>query len=204
MFRKSRKKGYLISILVLGAMMMGGYILGTLMGRQENGENVSKKGDEPGYQVVRSSDNDDLDTQGHQVPPIEVITGDTFLVFEKKYQKCGHKRVEERTAGEDEIGLSIQSITLKFPEWNITEYTTERVVFVREVNDFCPGHFILKDRDGLVVIYMPTDEGDVYKSVEETQISTGALPAEIQDEIRKGLVLDTLEEVEHFMENLES
>ena len=150
------------------------------------------------------SGRDNLDTPDHEVPPIEVITKDTQLVFEKRYISCGHKRVEERQARDNEIGLSLQSIALRFPEWSIADYTTERIVFTKEVNDFCPGHFVLKDRDGVVVIYMPSEAGDEYKSVEETQISTDALPPDVQSEIRKGLILDTLEDVEHFMENLES
>jgi hypothetical protein len=185
-------------------LMVGGYFLGTLIGNQVLGYNVGKQDEEPGYQVIRTVNRDNLDKPDYQVPTIEVITRDTKLVFEKVYIGCGHKRVEERRARENEIGLSIQSIALRFPEWSIADYTTERIVFTKEVNDFCPGHFLLKDRDGVVVIYMPSEEGDEYKGVEETQISTDSLPPDLQSEIRKGLILDTLEDVEHFMENLES
>jgi hypothetical protein len=203
-FSKSGKKGYLVFVLVLAALMGGGYFLGTLIGNRVLDDSIGKKEEEPGYQVIRSVDGDNLDTPDHEVPPIEVITKDTQLVFEKRYISCGHKRVEERQARDNEIGLSLQSIALRFPEWSIAVYTTERIVFTKEVNDFCPGHFVLKDRDGVVVIYMPSEAGDEYKSVEETQISTDALPPDVQSEIRKGLILDTLEDVEHFMENLES
>ncbi|MGI5850829.1 MAG: hypothetical protein GX340_01180 [Clostridiales bacterium] len=204
MFYKGRKKGYVILIFVLATLMVGGYFLGTLIGNQVLGYNVGKQDEEPGYQVIRTVNRDNLDKPDYQVPTIEVITRDTKLVFEKVYIGCGHKRVEERRARENEIGLSIQSIALRFPEWSIADYTTERIVFTKEVNDFCPGHFLLKDRDGVVVIYMPSEEGDEYKGVEETQISTDSLPPDLQSEIRKGLILDTLEDVEHFMENLES
>jgi len=203
-FYKGRKKGYVILIFVLATLMVGGYFLGTLIGNQVLGYNVGKQDEEPGYQVIRTVNRDNLDKPDYQVPTIEVITKDTKLVFEKVYIGCGHKRVEERRARENEIGLSIQSIALRFPEWSIADYTTERIVFTKEVNDFCPGHFLLKDRDGVVVIYMPSEEGDEYKGVEETQISTDSLPPDLQSEIRKGLILDTLEDVEHFMENLES
>jgi len=203
-FYKGRKKGYVILIFVLATLMVGGYFLGTLIGNQVLGYNVGKQDEEPGYQVIRTVNRDNLDKPDYQVPTIEVITRDTKLVFEKVYIGCGHKRVEERRARENEIGLSIQSIALRFPEWSIADYTTERIVFTKEVNDFCPGHFLLKDRDGVVVIYMPSEEGDEYKGVEETQISTDSLPPDLQSEIRKGLILDTLEDVEHFMENLES
>lgn len=204
MFYKGRKKGYVILIFVLATLMVGGYFLGTLIGNQVLGYNVGKQDEEPGYQVIRTVNRDNLDKPDYQVPTIEVITRDTKLVFEKVYIGCGHKRVEERRARENEIGLSIQSIALRFPEWSIADYTTERIIFTKEVNDFCPGHFLLKDRDGVVVIYMPSEEGDEYKGVEETQISTDSLPPDLQSEIRKGLILDTLEDVEHFMENLES
>jgi hypothetical protein len=158
-FYKGRKKGYVILIFVLATLMVGGYFLGTLIGNQVLGYNVGKQDEEPGYQVIRTVNRDNLDKPDYQVPTIEVITRDTKLVFEKVYIGCGHKRVEERRARENEIGLSIQSIALRFPEWSIADYTTERIVFTKEVNDFCPGHFLLKDRDGVVVIYMPSEEG---------------------------------------------
>ena len=175
MFYKGRKKGYVILIFVLATLMVGGYFLGTLIGNQVLGYNVGKQDEEPGYQVIRTVNRDNLDKPDYQVPTIEVITRDTKLVFEKVYIGCGHKRVEERRARENEIGLSIQSIALRFPEWSIADYTTERIVFTKEVKMTSVGTLSIKDRDG-VWSYICLEEGDEYKGVEETQISTDSLP----------------------------
>ena len=87
--------------------------------------------------------------------------------------------------------MSLQSIHQDFPEWSIADYTTERIGIYKEANDFVRS-LCLKDRDGVVVIYMPSEAGDEYKSVEETRYLRCA--PDVQSEIRKGLILDTLED----------
>lgn len=201
---EDNKKNYVLIILLMVIMISGGYILGTYIGQNSLDENPNKSDDESGYQTMQSKDQNDKEIVGRKVPAIEVTTKDTLLVFEKYYISCSDKITEERNAEGYEIGLSSQDIRLKFPEWDIYEFSSEKVVLTKEIRDYCPNHFILKDRDGIVVIYMPPEDGDEYKDFEETQVFTDVLPPDVQDEIRKGLVLDSLEDVEHIMENLES
>ena len=202
--KKNKKKYTIFAILIMMAMISGGYILGTRIGQDSLDESLKKTGEEPGYQTMQATGQDDKEIVGHEVPAVEVTTQDTLLVFERYYTSCNDKRVEERKAEGYEVGLSRQDIRLKFPEWDIYEFSTEKVILTKEIHDYCTGHFILKDRDGMVVIYMPSEEGDEYKGFEETQVPTEILPPDVQDEIQRGLVMDSLEDVEHFMENLES
>lgn len=204
MFFSNKIKKYILVIIILMAMMVGGYALGARIGKSSLEGDVKKHGEEQGYQTMQSTGKDSKEIEGREIPDIEVTTENTLLVFERYYTACRDKRVEERRADGYEAGLSQQDIWLKFPGWDIYEFTAEKVVFTKDIEGYCPGHFILKDKDGMVVIYMPSEDGYEYKSIEETRIPTEMLPPDIQDEIRRGLVMDSIEDVEHFMENLES
>lgn len=56
----------------------------------------------------------------------------------------------------------------------------------------------------MVVIYMPSEDENKERDIQRTQISINKLPPDVQDEIKEGLVMDSLEEVEFFMESLDS
>lgn len=138
-----------------------------------------------------------------EMPAIDITTKNTLMVFKTYYTKCKDERIEERRAEDSEIGLNRQEIKAKFPNWEVREFSSPQVILTKELNEYCPNHFILKAKDGIVVIYLPSDEENTERNIEKTQ-SINNLPSHVQEEIRKGLVLDSLEEVEYFMESLDS
>lgn len=204
MFYRSKKMNSILVILVMLVMISGGYILGSLVGKERLDKKLSEKREEPGYQTMQSAEQNNKEILGEDVQSLEVTNEDTLLVFEKNYTRCSHKRTEERSAEGYEVGLTIQDFGVKFPGWDIFEFSSEKVILSKEIQDYCPQHFILKDRDGMVVIYMPSEGGSEYDNIQETRIPTEKLPPDVQDEIRSGLVMDSLEEVEHIIENFDS
>lgn len=204
MFFRSKIKNYILGITIMITMMVGGYALGTRIGQKSLDSDMQKHIEKQGYQTMRSTGQNNRGIEHQEISSEEVIAPDTLVIFERYYTICGDKRVEERKAKEHEVGLRREEAKLKFSDWDMDEFSTQRVVFTMEIDDYCPGHFVVRDRDGMVVIYMPSEEGSEFKSIEETGIPTISLPPDIQDEIHKGLSMDSLEDIEHFMENLES
>ncbi|NLI60747.1 MAG: hypothetical protein GX375_04870 [Clostridiales bacterium] len=204
MFYNDRKKKTLLAIVVLITMMTSGYLAGTWIGRRRLDGDQKQKNEESGYETMQLAERINKEIASQEIARAELTTQDTLFVFQKNYSLCKDTRVEERKAKDDEVGLSRQSIELKFPEWGIYEFSTEKVTLTKEIDDYCPGHFVLKEKEGMVVIYMPSEPGYEYTSIEETHIPINKLPPDVQEEIRGGMVIDSLEEVEYFMENLES
>ncbi|NLJ41216.1 MAG: hypothetical protein GX352_06380 [Clostridiales bacterium] len=199
MFYRSRKKNLFFVITLIVIMILSGYTVGRFVGKN----NIKDNAGNLGYRTISAEDSADREVGGRDIPFI-TITPDTRLIFEKEYLRCGDSRVEERRAEPYEIGLSRQEMTLRFPEWYIKEYSMEKVVLVKEIDDYCSNHFILKERDGRVVVYMPSEYEDEYRSITETGIIIGVLPSDMQEDIHKGLVLDSLEDIETFIENFDS
>lgn len=204
---KKRKRVYIISFFVLVAMMMGGYFLGLQIGKKNLSINMNKPVadlDTPKAEPVDQSLETGADPKIANIGYTGKISEETRLIFQKYYLGCGHSQIEERNALGSELGLSLDEIMVKFDQWEISQYTDKELVLKREIDDFCPEHFILRDRAGMLILYMPPREGKDNRTIEETQIFTNTLPPDIQNEVQRGLVLDSLEDVEHFLENLES
>ncbi|HZJ83146.1 MAG TPA: hypothetical protein VFD57_04975 [Clostridia bacterium] len=198
-----KKKNIAFFVLVMFMMIAGGYYLGVYIGNNGFEDNINKSKEEPGYQAMQSESKGEEETiEGRKM--ISLTDEDTLLVFQKNYILCNHQRTEERKAENVEIGLRRQDFAMNFPEWNIYEFSQNKVILTKEIDDYCPGHFILRDEGGKLVIYMPSEQGEQYKSIENTGILTEMLPHDVQEDVRRGLIMDSLEEVEHFMENWES
>ena len=200
-FNKNR---YIIAILLVLTMMAGGYVLGMHFGQQQLKDNLKNNNEEQGFETMQTTRKSEREIIGQEISAINVTTENTQLIFETNYTSCNDQIIEERKVESNEIGLKRQDIKAKFPDWNVSEFSSIRVILTKELNDYCPNHFVLKDRDGMVVIYMPSEVEDKERNIQQTQISINKLPPDVQDEIRKGLVMDSLEEVEYFLESLDS
>ena len=198
------KNKYIIAVFLVLAMMAGGYALGMHIGQERIKENVKNNNEEQGFETMHTARKSAKEITGQELPVIDITTENTLLIFETYYTSCNDKIVEERKAQGDEIGLSRQKIEAKFPDWDVHEFSYARIILTKQLEDYCPNHFVLKDRDGMVVIYMPSEEKNEERNIQQTQISIDKLPPDVQDEIRKGVVMDSLEEVEYFMESLDS
>jgi len=198
------KNKYILAILLVLTMMVGGYALGIYIGQHRLEENLKNNNEDQGFETMQATKQDDREIVGKGFSVADIINENTLLIFETNYTACNDKRVEERKANEDEIGLNRQELESNFPEWDVYEFSSSKVILTKELDDYCPNHFILKDKDGMIVIYMPSKGENESRSIQNTQIPINKLPPDFQDEIRKGLVIDSLQEIEYFLESLES
>ena len=62
----------------------------------------------------------------------------------------------------------------ELPDWQIEEFSENRIVLYQEQDGECNEHYIVRDKDGQVVIYQKTENGE--EEIEVTDISTEYLP----------------------------
>lgn len=198
------KNRYIIVTLLVLVMMAGGYVLGMHVGHQRLKENLKNNNNEPGFETMQTARKGDREIIRQETAKMDITTENTLLIFETNYTRCNDKIVEKRKAEDGETGLSRLDIKTKFPDWDVGEFSSVQVVLSKVLDDYCPNHFVLKDKDGMVVIYMPSEDENKERDIQRTQISINKLPPDVQDEIKEGLVMDSLEEVEFFMESLDS
>lgn len=94
----------------------------------------------------------------------------------------------------------------KYPERTIESMTKYEIVLAEtiSVDDISRANkYSIEDSEGDIVLYKYNSKGK-REILESTSIPTNSLPKDVQDEITKGLVLDTEDEAYSILENFSS
>ena len=88
-------------------------------------------------------------------------------------------------------------------EYEIVEESKERIVFRRQLEQYCPYHFEVKIENSKVVIYniVSKEVKTVYK---DTQIEEKWVRPELVEELNKGITVNSMEELNNLIEDIES
>ena len=88
-------------------------------------------------------------------------------------------------------------VKLELPE--LKEFSKDKAVFLVETPSVCTLHYIVKYENGMLNIYQPQEnqaEPTLYKSIEMDAVNDAA--------VEEGIIFDSLEQVESYLENIES
>lgn len=147
---------------------------------------------------------EEMDESMETALKVSKTEGNWILTLERFYTGCQHIITEEVSMGARYVGKTNEDLSLAYPLWQLVDFTPKKVLFTVDIEGYCPDHFIIKEKDGCLVIYRSEKETGTLYPVEKTDISYDRLIPEIQGKIDIGLVVDTLEEVESLMEDWES
>lgn len=159
-----------------------------------------------GYSAARSRQSEPQSGTAPTVQPNEQpavaeperlgIDGKVYL--QVKYTKCGHT-VETDVTDKAYVGMTQEELENQFSNAELQAFSKDKVVFVVETPSVCTLHYIVKYEEGKLNIYQPQgdeQEPKLYKSIE---METAGDPG-----LEDGIVFDSLEQVESYLENLES
>lgn len=164
-----------------------------------------------GYNAAQSSQNEQWEAkqeaQQQQVQkaseqPVaaepERLGMDGKVYLQVKYTKCGHM-VETDVTDKKYVGMTREELENQFANAEMTEFSKEKAVFLVETPSVCTLHYIVKYENGMLNIYQPQEnqaEPKLYKSIEMDAVNDAAL--------EEGIIFDSLEQVESYLENIES
>ncbi len=120
------------------------------------------------------------------------------------YTRCEHVVTRRVTAPVELYGKTLEEIQPLYPEWRITEFSPKALRMERQVPLFCPDHQVLMPNAGGTLCIYENKYGDALALVSELSVSLSALPAAAQEEVQDGLGFSTPEELEAWLENMES
>ncbi|CDF58343.1 BofC C-terminal domain-containing protein [Thermobrachium celere] len=140
--------------------------------------------------------------------PSMVINENTEIIKKDRYIKAGGFVVEEKIKPNEElIGLNKELAEDYFRRkgYNVDYFTSERVEVSKDIdNAWPPNVFIALESEGKVFIYK-TDEYGNLQLKETTQINVSDLPQQEQEDLKRGIIRRTYEELEEFInEDLDS
>ena len=139
--------------------------------------------------------------------PVSTKTYDIELIYIDEYIKCNHV-IENKS-----IVYSTTLDKLKEEESNkqkengniytLIEENNEKLVYTRKIEQNCPNHFLIKIEDNKVVIYNIVDESAmlVFKYLE---VDVKTLNPEMLEELNEGIKVDSKEDLNLIIEDIES
>jgi hypothetical protein len=130
-----------------------------------------------------------------------LITASTKVIFKTYFTLCSHMVDKELEDKSDVINLSELGLESKFPEWSVDAFSTQQVILKREIQTYCPRHYIIGSKDGYIAIYVYNSDG--LKILHEmTEYPTSILTIDDQKNLEYGIVADSEEELQQKLEGL--
>jgi len=120
------------------------------------------------------------------------------------YTRCHHTVVRRVAAPVELYGLPLADAEALYPDWRITEYGAKLIKMEQQISLFCPDHMVLMpDSAGMLCVF-ENKYGDALALVNELNIAVSSLPAAAQEDVEMGLGFDSPEEMEMWLESVES
>ncbi len=181
-------KGGIVLLLVLGVYIGFKYT--------RNNKNVEDK-----TSIAEDSIEKDETT------PVSTKTYDIEVVYKDEYTKCGHTIQNKNMV----YGTTLENLkeeeNKKQKEngilYEVEEESNEQLVYSRKVEQNCPNHFLVKNENNNIVIYNIIDEAamSVYKKL---KVDFNTLNPEMLEELNEGIKVDSKEDLNLIIEDIES
>ncbi len=132
------------------------------------------------------------------------ILPDTLVITKYTFLLCGGHTEQRQETGGPLVGLNKTQIEEKYPDAKVAELTNKRAVIERELERYCPKHVVLFLDDQNRLSISQTDETDLEKeNITTLTYDVSYLPEEELSKLEEGLVFDSLEEINIYLEGLE-
>ena len=204
------KKTYILIILftvIILGIAAGTYIFVSKENKKTENENVqnvlNKVSDKMEKDYTKELEelnklNNSLETNSNE----EKISPNCLLTLKKHYDKCGHTTKEYVDIQENLVNKTQEELEEKYPNWEVEKFSSGEIILYKEYNGMCDEHYILKEKDGKIVIYK-IDENEQEKLYETTEIAIDYLTDEDKENIKNGIKVNGKEELNQLIEDFE-
>lgn len=127
------------------------------------------------------------------------------IYYNRVYTKCNEVSTEQKIADESNLGKNKSQLSEVYPEWNIVEFTADKLVLQKSIDSYSPDHYKVGTHDDgqgniFVAVYSYDIEG---KKVLEDITST---PIELvysgeREKLKGGIIVKGEENLYELLEN---
>lgn len=150
---------------------------------------------------------EDVEVIKEDTTPVSTKTYDIEVIYIDEYTKCNHvienKNVVYSTTLDKLKEEENKTQKEKGNIYELIEESNEKLVYARKIEQNCPNHFLIKLEENKIVIYNIVDESAmvVYKKLE---VDIETLNPEMLEELNEGISVDSKEELNLIIEDIES
>ena len=132
----------------------------------------------------------------------EKITPTTKMILKKYYKACGHAINSYVELPKEFINLNKEEVQSRYKDWNIEKFSSKEVILLKDEDGFCNEHYLLKEKDGFVAIYLIDRAGqEVLKEI--TDISIQYLTQKDSLNLKNGIKIYGIEQLNKTLEDYE-
>ena len=185
------------SLLIIFISCLVLFLSSFFYGYYFTGKNISKK-----------PDNNDsaLDADELEIIKEEVrISPNTSIEKETYYTECRHTIKDRAKIDDNIINMTEKEfrnyMKKNHPDMRIVSFSVANIVLGESRDTLCPNHYIIGESEGKIAVYRISDTGEkiLFKIFKDYSLS---LLKEIdQEKLKKGIVVDTEEEISDVLEN---
>ena len=120
------------------------------------------------------------------------------------YSRCSHTVVRRFAAPTEAYGQTKDGLESLYPEWQLTELASKQLKMEKTLQLYCPDHMVLMpDEAGMLCVFQ-NKYGEAMALVRELGIPVKQLPAAAQEEVEMGLGFANPEDMDLWLESVES
>lgn len=134
----------------------------------------------------------------------QTVQANCHLVQTIHYTRCGHEVTRRVTADKEYQGASLKQMQEAFPDWSITSFAPGEIIMSCSQALYCPEHLVvMPDGAGVLGVYL-NEYGDSYALQKQLEVPVGDLGADVMETIHLGVAFHSMQEIEAWLETLES
>ena len=132
----------------------------------------------------------------------EKISVNCSLTLKKYYKKCGHTISEYKEIPEELINKTQEELEQEYENWKVEKFSSNEIILYREFDGECGEHYVLRDKEGKIVIYQKLDTGEEIE-YEKTEIATDYLTDTDKMNIKNGIEVNGKQNLNQVIEDFE-
>ena len=143
-------------------------------------------------------------TQAVDTADAVVVQEGAELLQTLTYTRCEHRVTRRVTAPVELYDKTLAQVEALYPEWRITEFAPKLIKMEQRPDLFCPDHLVvMTDAAGRLCVF-ENKYGDALALVKELSTDVTTLPAAVREELDDGVGFATPQELEQWLESVES
>lgn len=132
----------------------------------------------------------------------EKISPNCKIILTRYYKECKDYINEYIQIPKNLVNLTQKDLQSQYKDWEIKEFSSNRINLYKEFEGTCGEHYILRDEEEKIAIYKLNENGEEVL-YEKTDIPINYLPEKDRISINNGLKINGKENLNKLIENFE-
>ena len=116
----------------------------------------------------------------------EKVSPNADFALKKYFDECSHFDYEEVELPKELVNLTKQEVEDYYDDWEVEEFSSDKIVLCKEMNGYCNQHFLIKFNGDKIAIYQIGRQGEL-NEYKMTDIDRAYLPEEDVNKLNDGI-----------------